>query len=206
MTTIISQEHDPEALYKLLTGVVVPRPIAWITTLGVKGVLNLAPFSCFTFVSSKPPMIGISIGRKNGALKDTAKNIYDTKNFVVNIADTTMIKQIHASAVEYPADVSEVDLLGLKKIESQLVLTPRLANVPVSLECIFHSSTSFGETGTEFIVGEILAFHIRDDLISNMKVNSALMNPVARLGGPTYAALGTVQTLKPVIQTPKSIL
>ena len=206
MVTIIPCEHDAESLYKLLTGVVVPRPIAWVTTQGVERVMNLAPFSCFTFVSSKPPMIGISVGRKKGALKDTAKNIHDMHNFVVNIADDTMIEAIHQSAVEHPPHVSEVELLGLETIQSLFIPTPRLAKVPVSMECSFHSSTPYGDTGTEFIVGEILAFHVRDDLITGMKVDSASMRPIARIGGPTYASLGNVQTLMPVAQTPKSLL
>ncbi|MEK7438671.1 MAG: flavin reductase family protein, partial [Pseudomonadota bacterium] len=81
----------PEAMYKLLTGIVVPRPIAWVTTLSPDGGVNLAPFSAFTFVSNKPPMLGINIGRKAGIMKDTANNIHATGEFVVNIPDDSMI-------------------------------------------------------------------------------------------------------------------
>jgi len=206
MTTIFPSDHDPESLYKLLTGVVVPRPIAWVTTLGPKNIVNLAPFSCFTFVSSKPPLIGISIGRKQGVLKDTARNIHEHKEFVVNIADHSMVEAIHASAVEHGPSVSEVELLGLKVRSSQLIQTPCLADVPINLECRFHSTTQYGQTGSEFIVGEVVAFHVADNLISGVKINSELLRPVARLGGPTYGILGEIITLAPIAQAPKSVL
>ena len=88
---ILAVSLGADAAYKLLTGVVVPRPIAWVTTISTAGVVNLAPFSAFTFVSNKPPMVGINVGRKAGQLKDTARNIHETGEFVVNIADETMI-------------------------------------------------------------------------------------------------------------------
>ena len=107
---------DPEATYKLLTGVVVPRPIAWVTTVSPAGLVNLAPFSAFTFVSSKPPMVGINVGRKAGVMKDTGNNILQSREFVVHIPDTALLEAVHRSSVEYPADVSEVDALGLQTV------------------------------------------------------------------------------------------
>src|SRR5436190_5764254 len=132
---IDSRTLSPQAAYKLITGVVVPRPIAWVTTLGPEGTVNLAPFSAFTFVSTRPPMIGINVGRKAGVRKDTANNIHEHKEFVVNIADETMIEHVHLSAIEHAPDVSEVDELGLAVAPSSAVRTPRLVDAPVSLEC-----------------------------------------------------------------------
>ena len=207
MNFINASDLSPEETYKMLSGLVVPRPIAWITTISTqvesKEIINLAPFSCFTFVSNKPPMIGINIGTKAGISKDTSRNIHEHKEFVVNIADETMIAMIHESAVEHPPECSEVELLGLTTIASIKIKTPRLAIVPASMECRFHSATAFGNTGSEFIVGEVLAFHIRDGLNQNYKIDSSLLRPIARLAGPNYAGLGEIIEQKNIYQTPK---
>jgi len=197
---------DPESTYKLLTGVIVPRPIAWVSSMSADQVLNLAPFSCFTFVSNKPPMIGINVGRKAGTRKDTAANITARGEFVVQIPDESMINDVHLSAVEHPADISEVEFLGLATAESDLIAVPRLRDVPVSLECRLHSVTEYGDTGAEFIVGEIVAFHIRDGLLVDGKIETTVMQPIARIGGPNYASLGRITRMNPIGQTPKAVL
>ncbi len=197
---------DPEQTYKLLTGVVVPRPIAWVTSLSTQGVLNLAPFSAFTFVSSKPAMLGINIGRKAGRRKDTAEHILARREYVVHIADMPLTEAVHASAVEHASEVSEADLLGLARADSAHVGVPRLLAPPVAMECRLHSVTPYGDTGAEFFVGEVLCWHLRDGLLRNGKVDSVELDPVCRLGGPNYAALGRRVTLRPVAQTAKTTL
>ncbi len=197
---------DPEATYKLITGIIVPRPIAWVTTLSPGGAVNLAPFSAFTFVSNKPPMVGINIGRKAGRLKDTGVNIHAGGEFVVNIADENLIEPVHLSAIEYAPEVSEADLLGLALKASQAVRVPSLAAAPISLECRFHSATAYGETGSEFMVGEVLVFHIRDGLCVNGKIDTAQLRPLCRIGGPNYAKLGEILSMQPIGQTPKTVL
>jgi|SRR5690625_552835 len=197
---------SPEQTYKLMTGIVVPRPIAWITTQSDGGVLNVAPFSCYTIVSNKPPMIGVNIGRKAGVRKDTGKNIHESKEFVVNIANEDLLQPLHQSAVEYDAEVSEVELLGLRTLASDSIAVPRLADVPVSMECRLHSITPFGDTGAEFYVGEVLVLHIRDDIIHDGKIDTTDLRPICRLGGPNYAHLGKVITLQQIKQTEKTVL
>ncbi len=196
----------PEAVYKLITGIVVPRPIAWVTTLSGPGQVNLAPFSAFTFVSTKPPMIGINVGRKAGIVKDTARNIHANGEFVVNIADDTMIELVHLSAIEFPPEVSEVTELGLETIPSHVVATPRLAIAPISLECRLHRAIAFGDTGSEFMVGEVVVFHIRDGLVENGKIDTGKLHPICRIGGPRYAKLGEIVSLKPIRQAAKAVL
>ncbi len=196
----------PEQTYKLMTGIVVPRPIAWISSVSASGLVNVAPFSCYTIVSNKPPMIGVNIGRKAGARKDTACNIIRSENFVVNIADETLLEPLHQSAAEYPPEISETQLLELETLPGESMPVPRLAAAPISLECTLHSVTPFGETGAEFFVGEIKVLHIRDDLVNNGKIDSTMLRPICRLGGPNYATLGKVITLKAVAQTPKTVL
>jgi len=196
----------PQACYKLMSGIVVPRPIAWISTRGPSEVVNLAPFSCFTFVSNAPPMIGVNIGRKAGQRKDTAHNILAHGEFVVNIGDETLLDAMHASSHEYPPDVSEAEALGLALVTGETMRTPRLAAAPISLECRLHRVIPFGRTGAEFFVGDVVLFHIRDDLVQDGKIDTAQLRPVCRLGGPNYAALGTIIRKRPIAQTPKSIL
>lgn len=202
---ILAASLDPEATYKLLVGAVVPRPIAWVTTRNAAGGVNLAPFSAFTYVSVKPPMLGINCGTKDGTLKDTGVNIHRSGEFVVHIADETLVEPLHASAVEYPPEVSEVERLGLETLPSVDVGTPRLACAPIAMECRFHSATPYGDTGSEFIVGEVLRFHVRDGLAEAGKIDSAKLRPLARLGGPVYAKLGEFLRLAPVAQTPKAV-
>ena len=203
---IAASTLGPEATYKLITGIVVPRPIAWVTTRSEGGHVNLAPFSAFTFVSNKPPMVGINVGRKAGKMKDTARNIHATGEFVVNIADETMIEHVHLSAIEHAPDVSEVEELGLATVPSQVIATPRLADAPISLECRLHRSVAFGDTGSEFMVGEIVVFHVRDGLLENGKIDTAKLNPICRIGGPRYAKLGEIVTMMPIAQTEKTVL
>nr|WP_245286533.1 flavin reductase family protein [Bradyrhizobium sp. ARR65] len=197
-------ELGAERIYRLMTGIVVPRPIAWVTSLSAKGVVNLAPFSAFTFVSQKPPMLAVSIGRKAGVYKDTAHNILDTEEYVIHIADTPLMSALHESSVEHPPDVSEVELLKLEVRPSEHIKVPRLAAPPVAMECRFRQCLEFGEARSRLIVGEVVMFHIRDDLVNNGKIETEALDPIARIGGPRYARLGEIVTLRTVFQTPKS--
>ncbi len=200
---------DPASLaaeesYKLITGIVVPRPIAWVSTLSAGGVVNLAPFSAFTFVSPKPPMLAISVGRKGRIYKDTAHNILSNEEFVVHIADSTLMNEVHESSAEFPSDVSEIEQLKLETLASEKVGPPRVARAPIAMECRFRQCLEFGETRSRLIVGEIVLFHIRDDLLRNGKIATEALDPIARIAGPNYARLGEIYTLKSVFQTSKS--
>lgn len=197
---------SPQECYRLISGIVVPRPIAWITTQSPEGVVNLAPFSCFTFVSNSPLMVGINIGRKAGREKDTARNIRALDQFVVNIADWSMVEDVHASAVEYDAHESEVESLGLTALPSVTVTPPRLEKAPISLECKLHSVTGYGNTGAEFFVGQVTRIHVSDRLYEDGRIDTRALQPVCRIAGANYATLGEIRQLKPVAQTPKSII
>jgi flavin reductase (DIM6/NTAB) family NADH-FMN oxidoreductase RutF len=203
---ILAADLDPQQTYKLLTGLIVPRPIAWICSASATGVLNLAPFSAFTFVSNKPPMVGVNIGRKAGVMKDTGNNILARKEYVVHIADASLLQPLHDSAEEHPPQISEVELLGLQTVASDVISVPRLVAPPVAMECRLHQSIAFGVTGSEFMVGEVLAFHIRDGLAQDFKLDSLALNPICRLGGPHYATIGAVTTLRPLHQTAKTVI
>ncbi len=193
---IAPETLNKASAYKLLTGVVVPRPIAWVSTVSPNGVANLAPFSCFTFVSADPPMVGFNSGLRNQQRKDTARNILATRQFVVNIASFDLLDAVHASAADYAEDESEIEHLGLATHPADVVAPPRLADCPISLECVLDSHVPFGRSGSEFIVGEIKLFHVDDRLIVDGKVDTEILQPLMRLAGPTYAGLGKVVRLQ----------
>lgn len=195
---------DAETAYRLITGVVVPRPIAWVTSLSDGGVVNLAPFSAFTFVAPKPPMLAISVGRKGKTYKDTAQNILNNEEYVVHVVDSSLMNAVHESSTEHPPDVSEVEELRLSTLPGERIKVPRLAAAPIAMECRFRQCLEFGETRSRLIVGEVLVFHIRDGLLNNGKIETEALDPIARIAGPRYARLGEIVTLKPVFQTSKT--
>lgn len=197
-------ELGAEQAYRLITGIVVPRPIAWVTSMSASGVVNLAPFSAFTFVSPKPPMLAISVGRKAGIYKDTAHNILNNEEYVIHIANSTLMTAVHESSTEHPPEVSEVEELKLDTVPSECIKVPRLVVAPIAMECRFRQCLEFGETRSRLIVGEVLVFHIRNGLLNNGKIETEALDPLARIGGPRYARLGEIATLKSVFQTSKS--
>ena len=201
---IAVENLDAERSYRLITGLVVPRPIAWVTTISPVGGVNLAPFSAFTFVAPKPPMLAISVGHKAGSYKDTANNILRTGEFVVHIADSPLIDVVHRSAVEFPPDVSEAEMLGLDTVPGERIAVPRVAAAPVAMECRFRHCVEFGETRSRLLVGEVLVIHLRDGLVADGKVETAALDPIARVAGPTYARLGDLIRMPSIHQTSKS--
>lgn len=201
---IESSTLGAEQAYRLLSGIVVPRPVAWVTTLSEGGIVNLAPFSTFTFVSPKPPMLAFNVGQKGGVYKDTARNILRSEDYVVHIANTALMSAVHESSAEFPPEISEVEHLKLETLPSERVAPPRIAAAPVAMECRLRQCLEFGETRSRLIVGEVLLFHIRDGLVENGKIDTEALDPLARIAGPRYARLGEVVTMKSVFQTPKS--
>jgi flavin reductase (DIM6/NTAB) family NADH-FMN oxidoreductase RutF len=201
---IAAKDLETEAAYKLITGIVVPRPIAWVTTLSPSGIVNLAPFSFFTCVSPKPPLMAISVGRNAGVYKDTARNILAGEEYVIHIADFSHLEALHHTSTEYPPEVSEVEAAGLATVSSDEVKVPRLADTPVAMECRFRNCIEFGHTRNRLIVGEVVVFHLRDGLVRDGKVATGDLDPIARLGGPTYARLGEVVTMTALHKTKKT--
>lgn len=183
---------DMLATYKLLSGIIVPRPIAWVTSLGPTGVVNLAPFSTFTWISVVPPLVAFTVGRRPDGLKDTARNVAARGEFVVNIGNAELVRYISQSSEEHPPHVSEVERTGLSLAPSVSISTPRLCEAPVSLECVLHDILEFGTLRQQFVIGEVRRFHVRDGLAVNGKIDARDLNPISRLGGPNYATLGEI--------------
>lgn len=175
---------DATACYKLLIGSVVPRAIGWASTLSADGVPNVAPFSFFTVVSRKPPMVSLTIQRRSDRrlLKDTLVNIQATKEFVVKIASLPQVNAMHASSAEFAPDVDEFEVVGLRKAPSHLVKPPRVADAPVSMECRLERILPMGDVGDHVVIGRIVRFHVADALaLGGGRIDTAALQPVGRL-------------------------
>jgi flavin reductase (DIM6/NTAB) family NADH-FMN oxidoreductase RutF len=189
---------DGAATYRLLVGAVVPRPIAWVTSGIDPQPTNLAPFSAFTWVAKYPAMLGITVERRTTGRKDTARNILEHGEYVVNIADETLLEDLHASSEWFDPEVSEAELRGLELAPSAVIATKRLAAAPVSMECVLREVLQFGSEDSQFIVGEVVSFHVRDELYGDGKIDVDAMRPIGRLAGPRYTRLGEIVRLPSV--------
>jgi flavin reductase (DIM6/NTAB) family NADH-FMN oxidoreductase RutF len=187
--------------YRLVIGCVVPRPVAWITTVDGKGCVNAAPFSSYNYVATTPPMLAINIASRDGMEKDTARNIRETGEFVVNVATEASMELMHACGENYAPDVSETDALGIALLPSRLVKPPRIALTPVQMECRLDQVVVLGRGINTLFIGEVVAFHLSGEIYDGTRVDSAKMRPIARLGGPFYAGLGEIYH-RPMLQRP----
>ena len=173
--------------YKIITGLVIPRPIAWVSTVNAQGVNNCAPYSFFNAFSEDPPLCMVSFApRKDGKVKHSLKNILDTGEFVVNLGDEATANALHISADEIPEDESEFEKTGLTPAPCLRVRHPRIAEAPVALECTLFEKL---ETPSRHIfIGRVLWMHARDDLIDLERYRVRLQNyyPVARFGASFY--------------------
>jgi len=180
-------------VYKLLTGVVVPRPIAWISTRDRNGVVNVAPFSSFNYVAHTPPMLAVNISvQDDGRLKDTARNIVETGEFVVNVTPRAALDPMNESSAEFPPHASEAEHLGLQLLGSQVVKAPRVAMSPVQMECRLVQTVPLGPGINTLYIGEVVVFHLADRVYDGRHVDTVAIDPIARLGGPFYTTLGEV--------------
>lgn len=188
-TTIDPDALRPSQKYALMIALVVPRPIGWVTSRGASGVVNLAPFSFFNGVSSHPPIVMLGIGRRrDGARKDTARNILESGEFVAHLVEHEHLLPMVASSGEYPPEVSEPELLGLALEPSERVSVPGLAGARVRLECRLERHIEIGEGPSDLILGRVLAFRVRSGLLrADGSVDESLLRPLGRLGGASYA-------------------
>lgn len=194
---------DTDTSYRLLVGCVAPRPVAWITTVDETGRVNAAPFSSFNYVATSPPMLAVNIARRpgSGQTKDTARNILRSREFVVNVATESNMEVMHRTAQEFAPDVSETDALGIALLPSRHVKPPRIAISPVQMECRLDQAIVLGRGINTLYIGEIVAFHLSNEVYDGSRVDTVRMRPIARLGGPLYAGLGEI-FLRPMLQKP----
>ncbi|MFI1028838.1 flavin reductase family protein [Streptomyces sp. NPDC020951] len=188
-------DHDPGSLgagafYRLLTAVVVPRPIAWVSTLAADGTTaNLAPHSFFTVACTDPPIVQFtSVGRK-----DSLRNVEATGELVVNLAPEELFEQINATATAFPAHEGEFDAVGIEQEPSLRVKPPRVAASPVALECRLHSTLGIGDC--TLVLGEVVHAAVREDVLVDGHPDIRRLRPLARLGGNEWGTVGEVRDL-----------
>jgi flavin reductase (DIM6/NTAB) family NADH-FMN oxidoreductase RutF len=200
---------DPAALdvagaHEFMVGAVLPRPIAWVSTIGEDGVYNLAPFSFFTGLSSKPAVVGFGVGAKrDGRKKDTLVNIESSKEFVINIVTESMAAAMNQTSGEYASQVDEFKEAGLTAIKSDLVKPPRVAESPINLECRLLQILEFGKPPriNRFVIGEVLRAHIRDELCMNGVIQGDRLKAVGRMGEDFYCrTLDRFEMKRPIIR------
>ena len=178
--------------YKLLTGAVIPRPIAFVTTLGPDGIVNAAPFSQFVILAVDPGLLGISIGPRDGGRKDTLVNIEASREFVINMVPEGWEQVVQRASMDHPPELSEVKLLGLETMPSLQVKPPRLAGSKIQFECRLEQILLFGDAPNSLVVGKVVAMHIRSGLTTDCKIDPKAYSPVARIGGRNYVRLGDI--------------
>ena len=188
----------PQSVYKLLIGCVVPRPIAWVSTVSADGVSNLAPFSFFMGVCHEPPTIAFSSGRREGTTKDTVTNAEHTGDFVVNVVDDPLAEQMNLTSGEYAPEVDEFALAGLTAAPGVKVRAPRLAEAPISLECRVDRIIPVGRGPHSLVLGEIVYFHVRDELYdpATGRIDMHRLRPVGRLAGNLYSHIHDIFEMK----------
>jgi flavin reductase (DIM6/NTAB) family NADH-FMN oxidoreductase RutF len=182
---------DPKTLpsrevYRLLTSAVVPRPIAFITSVNADGRINAAPYSFFNAITSSPPLLMVSAERKKGQMKHTSENILREKEFVVNIVTGGMLEAMNAASADFHPESSAFEQSGLTLAPCAGIKTPRIREAPVSLECILHRHLEIGLEPADVILGEIVRFHVVDELYLDGTIDSRLLRPIARMGGKYY--------------------
>lgn len=198
-----------ENFYRVLTGVVVPRPIAFVSTRSADGINNLAPYSFFNAVCPDPPTVVFGSARRvEHKGKDTLRNVEETGEFVVNIVVDDIAEAMNRTSAEFPDDVDEFEIAGLTTAPSEIVKPPRVAESPVNMECRLNQVINLGDEnhGHGLVIGTIVMMHVRDDLINGHRINHHLMKPTGRLAGSMYChTADTFDLVRPVYDPAQSL-
>ncbi len=181
----IDVDDHPGSLYRVLSSVVVPRPIAWVSTRDPDGVDNLAPYSFFTVASVDPPIVLFAPVDGPDGLKDTPRNVRETGEFVVNLVTDDLVEQMNETSATLPAGESEFDHAGIERADSAVVEPPRVAGADVALECTRHDLVDVG--GSTLVLGEVRYVHLTEDVTTDGNVDVSKVDAVGRLAGSQYA-------------------
>lgn len=193
-------ELEHSAVYKLLTGAVIPRPIAWVSSISENGINNLAPFSYFNAVGDDPPHLMFSTGIGNNLHKDTLSNILANRQFVVNMVTEELTEQMNMTAQSVHAEIDEFELAGVTPIISEKIKPMRVKESPIHFECelvhhYFLENHKHG--GACVLIGRIVMMHFNDEVLSeNYKINLNNYKPVSRLAGSHYSKIGELFSVK----------
>ena len=200
---IVADELGGGERYQLLTSLIVPRPIGWISSRSATGLRNLAPFSYFAPVAPTPMLVAVSIGNRRGAPKDTLANIRATDAFCINVVTEGQLEAMNASSGEHPPDIDEFEIAGVEAAEGSLVAAPYVAGCQGVLECRLYREVPIEEAGVVLLVGRVVAVRLGPALRfqpGTHLVDPDSLRPVGRLGGERYAFLGEIPALaRPII-------
>ena len=183
-------DHAFGDIYKLMIGSIVPRPIAFVSTVDELGVRNLAPFSFFTAVCPDPPTVLFcpSVRPSTKGRKDTLRNVLATREFVINIVSEEIAGQMNQCAAEVGPEVDEFELSGLTAVPGELVRAPRVAESPVQMECKLREVVTISDQvgGGSIVIGEVVRFHIRAGIVDSYRIDPNKLKAIGRMGGPSY--------------------
>jgi flavin reductase (DIM6/NTAB) family NADH-FMN oxidoreductase RutF len=200
---------EPRNVYKLMVATIVPRPIAFVSTIGADGILNLAPFSFFTAASADPPVICFApmiraTGARDAGRKDTLRNIQATGEFVVNIVSEEFASQMNICSTEFAPEVDEFQAAGLTPVPSDLVRPPRVKESHVHMECRLLEivDVSAKPLGGSLVLGQVLRFHVEDGWFDNYQLDPDKLRPIGRMGGSTYTrTTDRFELVRPAVQS-----
>lgn len=184
-SSLSKREH-----YHLLTRAVAPRPIAFVTSQSKEGVLNGAPFSYFTIVSAEPPLLMISVQRKDKEQKDTARHIIASGECVVHITDETNVEEINKTASALPTAESEVDTFDFTRVKSQRVKVDGVKEAQIRMECVLDTHIVVDEGSADVFIVRVVNYHVADTVYNGNVIDDVTLKPVGRLGGQSYSKLG----------------
>lgn len=172
--------------YRILTSCIVPRPIAWVTSVDKNGVVNAAPFSYFTGISIEPPLVVFAVERRHGKKKDTVRNIEETKEFVVNVVTIDNVNEMNETSQDFDEEIDELKFSGLTEIPSQVVKPPSIKESPVHLECQLDQIIEVGSSPHSLIIGEVKVITLEDELYYHGRLDMNKLKAVGRMGGRYY--------------------
>ncbi len=198
MVAIDARALDGAAAYKLISGTVIPRPIAWVSSLNDDGSVNLAPFSSFVFLTYDPPKIGLSIGPGVARLKDTLRNIEARREFVVNSVSEPQLQAMVETSQEYPPGVSEAIAADIALAPSTQVAPPRVLHSPIAMECVLDRVVPLEDRDAHrFVIGRVVTFVVEARMLRGDRIDPHVYRPVGRIGGPLYAMPGEIRHAAP---------
>ncbi len=189
------KQLDPSQAYDLMISIIVPRPIAFISTISPEGLPNAAPFSFFNGISTDPPLVAIAIARRGKEKKETLRNIEAGGEFVVNIVDEKLAEGMNRAAGNYPPDTNKFEVAKLTPRPSVKIKPPRIGEAPVSLECRLVQVVPLPETSDVLMIGRVVYIHLQDDLWSNGSIDPTRLRAIGRLGQSNYCHIRETFTL-----------
>ncbi len=189
------KQLNPSQAYDLMISIIVPRPIAFISTISPEGLPNAAPFSFFNGISTDPPLVAIAIARRGKEKKETLRNIEAGGEFVVNIVDEALAEGMNRAGGNYPPDTNKFEIANLTPRPSVKIKPPRIGEAPVSLECRLVQVMPLPETSDVLVIGRVVYIHLEDDLWSNGSIDPTRLRAIGRLGQSNYCRIRETFTL-----------